>query len=71
MYMEDIQNKKINKWRKIQNYDILERGISQKYSSPSKQSNKTRKNVSTVKTKTKTLFILMISSYPTYHNNKI
>ena len=34
-------------------------------------SNKTSEEIIIIKTKTKTLFILMKSSYPTYHNNKI
>ena len=33
-------------------------------------SNSTSKEIIIIKTKTKTLFILMKSSYPTYHNNK-
>ena len=34
-------------------------------------SNNTSKEIIIIKTKTKTLLILMESSYPTYHNNKI
>ena len=34
-------------------------------------SDSTSKQIIIIKTKTKTLFILMKSSYPTYHNNKI
>ena len=34
-------------------------------------SNNTSKKIIIIKTKTKTLLILMKSSYPTYHNNKI
>ena len=34
-------------------------------------SNNTSNKIVIIKTKTKTLFILMKSSYPTYHNNKI
>ena len=34
-------------------------------------SDNTSKKNNIIKTKTKTLFILMKSSYPTYHNNKI
>ena len=34
-------------------------------------SDRTSKKIIIIKTKTKTLFILMKSSYPTYHNNKI
>ena len=34
-------------------------------------SDNTSTRIIIVKTKTKTLFILMKSSYPTYHNNKI
>ena len=34
-------------------------------------SDNTSKKFIFIKTKTKTLFILMKSSYPTYHNNKI
>ena len=34
-------------------------------------SDSTSKEIIIIKTKTKTLFILVQSSYPTYHNNKI
>ena len=34
-------------------------------------SDNTNKKINIIKTKTKTLLILMKSSYPTYHNNKI
>ena len=34
-------------------------------------SNRTSKKINIIKTITKTLFILMKSSCPTYHNNKI
>ena len=34
-------------------------------------SNNTSKKIIIIKTKTKTLLILMKSSYPTYHNNQI
>ena len=34
-------------------------------------SNNTSNKIIIIKTKTKTLLILMKSSYPTYHNNKI
>ena len=34
-------------------------------------SNSTSNKINIIKTKTKTLFILMKSSYPIYHNNKI
>ena len=34
-------------------------------------SNNTSKKMIIIKTITKTLFVLMKSSYPTYHNNKI
>ena len=34
-------------------------------------SDNTSKEIIIIKTKTKTLFILMKSSYPTYHNNEI
>ena len=47
------------------------RGISQEYSSSYQQATTQAKKFIIMKTKTKTLFILMKSSYPTYHNNKI
>ena len=71
MYIEKIQNQRneeIYKNKKI--HEKLKRGMSQEYSSSyiSKRQHKQRNNYYQI---TKTLFILMKSSYPTYHNNKI
>ena len=64
-----IKNKEIQKYTKI--YEKLKRGISQEYSSSYKQATAQAKKIIIIKTKTKTLLILMKLSYATYHNHKI
>ena len=62
------------KWRNKEKYknlwEIDKRDFSRIFISIL-ASNNTSKEIIIIKTKTITLFILMKSSYPTYHNNKI
>ena len=62
------------KWRNKEKYknlwEIDKRDFSRIFISIL-ASNNTSKEIIIIKTKTKTLLILMKSSYPTYHNNKI
>ena len=62
------------KWRnkgKYKNSSEIEKGDFSRIFIFILASNSTSKEIIIIKTKTKTLFILMKSSYPTHHNNKI
>ena len=71
VYRED---KKIKKWKNKEKYKNsweIEKGDFLRMLIFILASDNTSKKIIIIKTKTKTLFILMKSSYPTYHNNKI
>ena len=72
MYLEEIQ--KQIKWKNKEKYKNLWEIEKRDFSRISifiLASDSTSNKFIIVKTKTKTLFVLMKSSYPTYHNNKI
>ena len=74
MYMQEIQKyikKKIRNKEKYNNsWEIDKRDFSRIFIFIL-ASNNTSKNIIVIKTITITSFILMKSSYPTYHNNEI
>ena len=69
MYIKEIQKLK-NEEIKKNSSEIEKRNFSRVFI-VILASNSTSKEIIIIKTKTKTLFILMKSSYPTYHNKKI
>ena len=77
MYLQEIQKQKIqikkkrrNKEKYNNSWEIDKRDFSRILIFILASDN-TSKNVIAIKTITITLFILMKSSYPTYHNNQI
>ena len=68
------ERKKIKKWKNKEkhknSWKIEMRDFSRIFIFIEASDN-TSKQIIIIKTKTKTLLILMKSSYPTYHNNKI
>ena len=71
VYRGDTKINKMEKWRKIKSsWEIEKRDFSRIFIFIL-ASNKTSEEIIIIKTKTMTLLILMKSSHPTYHNNKI
>ena len=71
VYIEEIQKYKWKIKEKHKNlWEIEMRDFSRIFIFILASNNSSEKNI-IIKTRTKTLFILMKSSYPTYHNNKI